>query len=246
MAPGGDLPVPTAQLITQIAQSVHTGFAAAMESAAALFGLVLVALTFGYQAAGNRIENKDDFRKFGAWLWSSGITCCFYYAYCLIIPAHLMVTDYSQSRLIIWIVASCVLIVAGHIVETRALYRMGQEDWPAFKRVFIAQTAIVVVVCVGFFVFNLDAVTRSGRTRMFDALLVALAITLVLISIRAVLLVATSFYAIALLYTSEHEQKTCGFCSKQVPMRAVKCPFCHSDLSSDEPESERDLEQETL
>lgn len=224
------MPFATAQLLTEVAQSVHTGFAAAMESAAALFGLVLVALTFGYQAAGNRIESKSDFSRFGAWLWSSGITCCFYYAYCLIIPAHLMVTNYSQGRLVGWIILSCVFIVTGHVIETRALYRMGKDDWPVFKNVFIAQTAAVVVVCVAFFVFNIEAITRSGNIRMFDGLLVALATTLVLISIRAVLLVATSFYAIALLYTSEHEEKTCGTCGKRVPDQAVKCPFCHSEL----------------
>lgn len=224
------MPAAATQVVTQVTQSVHTGFAAAMESAAALFGLVLVALSFGYQAAGNRIENRHDFRNFGAWLWSSGITCCFYYAYCLIIPAHLMVTNYSQARLIAWIVFSCALIVTGHVVETRALYRMGQQDWATFKRVFGLQTVTVAIVCAGFFVFNLYAVTRTPRTHMFDQLLVALAVTLVLISIRAVLLVATSFYSIVLLYTSEREQKTCEFCGKQVPGQAVKCPYCHSTL----------------
>jgi ribosomal protein L40E len=215
---------------TQVAQSVHTGFAATMMSAAALFGLVLIALTFGYRAAVDRVENMGDFRHFGVWMWSSGLTCCVYYAYCMLIPAHLMVTDYSKARLVVWIIASCIFILAGHIIETRSLFRMGHEDWSAFKRVFTAQTTTVVIVLASFLTLNLYAVSRATKISMFDELLVALAFTLVLASIRAVLLVATSFYAIMLLYTYEQDQKTCGFCGKRVPMQAVKCPYCHSTL----------------
>jgi hypothetical protein len=220
----------TQRVSTQIAQSVHTGFSATMMSAAALFGLVLIALTFGYRAAVDRVENIGDFRHFGVWMWSSGLTCCVYYAYCMLIPAHLMVTDYSKIRLVVWIITSCVFILAGHAVETRALFRVGHEDWDAFKRVFAAQTTTVVIVFAGFLTLNLYAVSQTSKISMFDELLVALAFTLVLISIRAVLLVATSFYAIMLLYTYEQEQKTCEFCGKRVPGQAVKCPYCHSAL----------------
>ena len=213
-----------------IAQSVHTGFAATMMAAASLFGLVLVALTFGYRAAMDRVENMGDFRHFGAWMWPAGLTCCVYYAYCLLIPAHLMVTNYSQTRLVVWIIVSCVIILVGHVVETRSLFRMGHEDWGAFKQVFIAQTAIVVLIFAGFLAVNLSAVSRASKLARFDELLVALALTLVLVSIRAVFLVATSFYAITLLYTHEQEQKTCEFCGQRVPGQAVKCPYCHSTL----------------
>ncbi len=226
---------------TTIAQSVHSGFAATMMAAASLFGLVLVALTFGYRAAMDRIENTSDFRHFGAWLWSSGLTCCVYYAYCLLIPAHLMVTNYSQTRIIAWIIASCVFILAGHVVETRALLRMGHEDWDAFKRVFAAQTAIVVLIFVGFVAVNVNAVSMASKLTRFDELLVALALTLVLVSIRAVLLVATSFYAITLLYTYEQEQKTCEFCGQRVPGQAIKCPYCHSTLQVEAGQMESDV-----
>jgi len=226
---------------TSIAQSVHTGFAATMMAAASLFGLVLVALTFGYRAAMDRVESVGDFRHFGAWMWSSGLTCCVYYAYCLLIPAHLMVTNYSQTRLIAWITVSCVIILAGHVVETRALFRMGHEDWEAFKRVFVAQTAIVVLIFASFLTVNLRAVNLGSKLARFDELLVALALTLVLVSIRAVLLVATSFYAITLLYTCEQEQKTCEFCGQRVPGQAVKCPYCHSTLQVEAGQTERGL-----
>jgi hypothetical protein len=215
---------------TQIAQSVHTGFAATMMSAASLFGLVLIALSFGYRAAMDRIENIGDFRHFGAWMWSSGLTCCVYYAYCLLIPAHLMVTNYSQTRLIVWIITCCVFILVGHAIETRSLFRMGREDWDAFHLVFTVQTTTVVIIFASFLTLNLYAVSSSSQISMFDELLVSLAFTLVLVSIRAVLLIATSFYAITLLYTYEQEQKACEFCGKRVPQQAVKCPYCHSTL----------------
>jgi uncharacterized paraquat-inducible protein A len=96
--------------------------------------------------------------------------------------------------------------------------------------VFIAQTAIVVLIFAGFLAVNLSAVSRASKLARFDELLVALALTLVLVSIRAVFLVATSFYAITLLYTHEQEQKTCEFCGQRVPGQAVKCPYCHSTL----------------
>jgi len=226
------MPIATAAqtMTTQIAQSVHTGFAATMMAAASLFGLVLVALAFGYRAGMDRVESMGDFRHFGVWMWSSGLTCCVYYAYCMLIPAHLMVTNYSQIRLVVWIIASCVFILAGHAIETRSLFRMGHEDWEAFKRVFVLQTAIVVIIFAAFLTVNLSAVSRASKLTRFDELLIALVLTLVLVSIRAVLLVATSFYAITLLYTYEHEQKTCEFCGQRVPGQAVKCPYCHSEL----------------
>lgn len=223
----------TQSVLTPVAQSVHTGFAATMMAAASLFGLVLVALTFGYRAAMDRVENMGDFRHFGAWMWSSGLTCSVYYAYCLLIPAHLMVTNYSQTRLVAWVIASCVLILAGHVIETRSLFRMGHEDWGAFKQVFIAQTSIVALIFACFLTVNLMAVSRASKLARFDELLVALALTLVLVSIRAVFLVATSFYAVTLLYTYEQEQKTCEFCGRRVPRQAVKCPYCHSPLQAE-------------
>ena len=58
-----------------------TGFSVTGSASAVLFGLVLVSLTFGYNAALSRFDRLGDCRGFVEWFWAAGFSTCIYFSF---------------------------------------------------------------------------------------------------------------------------------------------------------------------
>lgn len=209
------------------------GFSAIVSASASLFGLVLVAVTFGYRTAINKLEDVSQFKHFATWLWAAGLGCGIYYSYCFLIAVHMLRSTYTQSRLVLIIGLTSALLLSVHIVETVWFKRMGNADPAAFKWMNYSQGAVVLALFAIFTVLNWRAVFAGSGIVRYNELLAAIAFTLIASSIRAVFLVGFAFYSILLLHTSEEAQKRCPRCIKPVDPRATVCPHCGSEIGPD-------------
>jgi hypothetical protein len=77
------------------------GFQVTGSASAVLFGLVLVSITFGYNAALSKLEILGDYSHFATWFWSAGLADCVYFSYCFLVSVHVARAVYSYSNLVL-------------------------------------------------------------------------------------------------------------------------------------------------
>lgn len=77
-----------------------TGFSVTGSASAVLFGLVLVSLAFGYNAALSRSDRLGDYRGFVEWFWAAGFSTCVYFSYCFLVSVHVSRSRYSYGNLV--------------------------------------------------------------------------------------------------------------------------------------------------
>jgi len=209
------------------------GFSEIAAASAVLFGLVLVAIEFAFNSALSKAGKIRELRDFAWWVWSTGFYCCLCYMYCFLVSMHLIRGKYSYAALVIITAVASVLMVATKVVEILYMYRMSRTDWKDFRKLFIADTIIALVVFPAVIALIWIAVLgKRGDVKKYEMLFTALKYLLVVVSIRAVVLIGLAFQAIV-----NFEQiarvaglRDCPYCGKSIPKKATRCPYCCSDL----------------
>jgi len=211
---------------------MESGYSAMAHASAVLFGLIIVALEFAYSSALSRLEDLDDARLYVWWVWSAGFNTCLYYIYCFVISIHLLRTRYSFVTLFVLTLVFSLAMILSKICDIWFLHRMARLDWARFKRIFWVDVIISVVVSPAvFFLVWMAVLSSGGDLERYRTMYIALKYTLVIASVRAVLLIALSFLAVINLESEERDKmKTCPYCTERVRPAAVKCRHCGSDL----------------
>jgi hypothetical protein len=178
---------------------MESGFQSLIYASATLLGLVLVALVFAYQSAFNRIENIGEFRHFAKWVFAAGFSCFVYYACCLLVGFRLSEDETSRTAMmVIAAVVSAVLLVS-HYLELKWGLEMAREDWRELRPVYWIQSVLVVLTFLVFEVLTWTALISSSIDKLESITYTAFSYTLVLASLRAVVLVGSSFWSIMVL-----------------------------------------------
>ncbi len=209
------------------------GFSEIAAASAVLFGLVLVAIEFAFNSAVSKAGKIRELRDFAWWVWSTGFYCCLCYMYCFLVSMHLLRGKYSYAALVIITAVASALMVAAKVVEILYMYRMSRTDWKSFRKLFIADTVIALVVFPAVIAMIWIAVSgNQGDAQKYEMLFTALKYLLVVVSLRAIVLIGFSFQAII---NFEHLARIagirdCPYCGKGILKKATRCPYCCSDL----------------
>jgi hypothetical protein len=181
-----------------------SGFQTTGSASAVLTGLVLISITFGYNAALSRLKNLNDYSHFVDWFWAAGLANCIYFSYCFIISVHVTRAAYSYPNLVAIVLITCALLGALHVSETLKLYRVARYDWERFKRIFTNETIVVWALFLLFATLSFWAVffTKTEAAR-YTMLLAAVRYTLVFASLRALFLVRYTFGILMNIATME-------------------------------------------
>ena len=182
---------------------MEQGYASIITAASTLLGLVLVALVFALSSAISRIGSIGDFRHFARWIWFTALGCFLYFTYCIIISFRLRENESSRGVLLAISIAITVLLVASHLFEAWYLYQMSSIDLRRFRNLFILQIAFDLLILVVFVVFVWLALSQPLLRELKQNLYTTLTYLLVLASLRAVVLVGSSFWGIMLLQEEE-------------------------------------------
>ncbi len=190
---------------------MSAGFQVTGSASAILFGLVLVSITFGYNAALSRFESLADYKHFVNWFWSAGLATCIYFSFCFIISVHVTRSQYAYHNLVAILLITWFVLAMLHILETFRLYQVSMTDWPWFKKIFINETLVIVVLFGIFTVLTFWALfftkTLAGRYTMLFS---AVRYTLIFAAIRAIFLVRYTFAVLMELTLLEERRKTDG------------------------------------
>lgn len=178
---------------------MESGFQSLIYSSATLMGLVLVALVFAYQSALNNIENVGEFRHFAKWVFAAGFSCFVYYACCLLVGFRLSENETSRPAMIS--IASLVTasLIVTHYLELRWGREMAREDWEELGTVCWVQVVLVILTFLVFEVLTWVALISSSVEKLEDITYTAFSYALIMTSLRAVVLVGSSFWAIMIL-----------------------------------------------
>lgn len=153
--------------------------------------------------------------------------------YCFLVSMHLIRGEYSYATLVIITAVASALMIAAKVVEILYMYRMSRTDWKDFRKLFIADTVIALVVFPAVITMTWIAVLgNQGDVKKYEMLFTALKYLLVVVSIRAVVLIGLAFQAII---NFEHLAQVvgirdCPYCGKGILKKATRCPYCCSDL----------------
>ncbi|MDY6796755.1 MAG: hypothetical protein SWK76_15955 [Actinomycetota bacterium] len=210
---------------------MEDGLSAIAHASAVLFGLVIIALEFAYGAALSRIENMDNARRYIWWVISAGINCCIYFIYCFVVSLHLLRTSYSFWGLLTITTVATFFMLLTKVLDILSLYRMSSTDWGRFRPLFWVEIVVSVAIAPAVFALVWVAVMNvDSDLERYREMYIALKYTLVLASMRAVLLLGMSFLAVINLERAQSKVKTCPFCAESVKSEAVKCRHCGSGL----------------
>jgi hypothetical protein len=179
---------------------MESGFSALATVAATLFGLVLIALVFAYTTAISRIDSIGDFSHFASWVWSAGFSCFLYFSCCFLISFRLLEDETWIPAIAGITVAITILLIFSHYKEIHWLRIMVQEDRKIFRNLYWTQTILPVFIFFFFQVMIWRAVLRLSIKSFESAMYTALTYTLFFASLRAVILVGASFFAIVALH----------------------------------------------
>ncbi len=182
---------------------MEQGYASVITAASTLLGLVLIALVFALSSAISHLGNIRDFRPFARWIWFTALGCFLYFTYCIIISFRLRENESSRTVLLAITIVITVLLVLSQILEVLYLHQMSARNRERFKSLFAVQIAFDVFVLVLFVVFVWMALAQPGLLELKRHLYATLTYVLVLASLRAVVLVGSSFWAIMLLHEDE-------------------------------------------
>lgn len=179
---------------------MESGFSALSQVAATLFGLVLVALVFAYTTAISRIDSIGDFSHFASWVWSAGFSCFLYFSCCFLISFRLMEDETWVPALAGIVIMNTVLLIVSHYREIHWLRIMVSEDHKIFKNLLLTQTILPVSIFIFFQVMIWRSLIQPSVKSLEWAMYTALTYTLFFASLRAVILVGASFFAIVALH----------------------------------------------
>lgn len=178
---------------------MESGFQSLTYASATLLGLVLVALVFAYQSALTRIESISEFRHFAKWVFAAGFSCFIYYACCLLVGFRLSENETSRIALIIIVGIATVGLAITHYLELRWAWEMAQEDLKELRNLYKVQVWLVLMTFLVFECLSWFALVSSSLNEMEKLTYAAFTYALVMASLRAVVLVGSSFWSIMIL-----------------------------------------------
>jgi hypothetical protein len=179
---------------------MESGFSALAQVAATLFGLVLIALVFAYSTAISRIDSIGDFSHFASWVWSAGFSCFLYFSCCFLISFRLMEDETWIPALAGIIVVNTIILIISHYKEIHWLRIMVHEDRQIFGNLYWTQAILPVAIFLFFQGMIWRAIMQPTIKSLEWAMYTALTYTLFFASLRAVILVGASFFAIVALH----------------------------------------------
>lgn len=183
---------------------MEAGFSALAQVAAMLFGLVLVSLVFAYTTAISRIDSIGDFSHFASWVWAAGFSCFLYFSCCFLISFRLMEDETWLPALVGIVVANTTLLIISLYKEIYWLRIMVSEDRKGFGRFYWAQAALPIIIFLFFQVIIWRAAMQPTTETLELMMYTALTYTLFFASLRSVILVGASFFAIVVLHKCNH------------------------------------------
>lgn len=191
-------------------ESLQHGYNAIAAASATLLGLVLVALVFAYRSAINLIDRVSDFRNFAKWVGAAGLACFFYFSYCFLVAFRLMEEETSRSALYIITGAATLLLLVVQYYEVRSLVDMGRRNSGSYRGLVTVQCSVMALVFIAFEAMTWIAITRPSLESMEKLLFNSLTYILFLAALRAVVLVAASFWSIMLMHYEEKAEPGTG------------------------------------
>lgn len=210
--------------------TMESGFSAMAGAAAVLLGLVLVAIEFAFNAVKTRAGSIEEVRDYSWWVWSSGFYCCLCYMYVFLVSVHLLRGSYSQVALIAVTAVTSVLLLTFKVAELVFLKHMSDLDWNIYRRIFITDIILALVISPAVFTLVWLAVLNGGsELHRYELLYTAVKYVLIIASIRAVILIGLAFQALV-NFERISGRKRCEYCMMWIPGGAVRCPYCRSEL----------------
>jgi hypothetical protein len=180
---------------------MESGFSTLAMVAATLFGLVLIALVFAYTTAISRIDSIGDFSHFASWVWSAGFSCFLYFSCCFLIAFRLLEDETWLPAIVGIVVVITLALIFAHYKEIHWLRIMVREDHEIFRNFFRTQTILPIFIFIFFQIMIWRGILRlSIRSSFESAMYTALTYTLFFASMRALILVGASFFAIVALH----------------------------------------------
>jgi hypothetical protein len=178
---------------------MEQGFTGLIYAAATMLGLILVALVFSYQSAISRIENILEFRHFAKWTFMAGFSCFLYFSFCIVVGFRLSEDRTSHLALVIITICTSLLLIISHALELKWALEMCREDWRELRGVFWAQLVLVLLSFLVFEGIMWASFLVSSTDTMERYIFTASSYILLMTSLRAVVLVASSFWCITIL-----------------------------------------------
>lgn len=178
---------------------MEQAFTALIYASATMLGLILVALVFAYQSAISHIENILEFRHFAKWVFAAGFSCFIYFSYCIIVGFRLSEDRASRVALMITTALISLVLVVSHYLELKWSLEMSREDWKELRWIFRVQLALVLLSFLIFEVIVWLSFVFSSTATMERYIFTASSYVLLMTSLRAVVLVASSFWSITIL-----------------------------------------------
>jgi uncharacterized membrane protein YidH (DUF202 family) len=178
---------------------MESGFQSLIYASATLLGLVLVALVFAYQSALTRIESIGEFRHFAKWVFAAGFSCFVYYSCCLLVGFRLSENETSRAAMIAIVGVSTVVLAATHYLELKWASEMAREDPEELRNIYRVQFVLVLATFLVFEGLTWFALISSSIDELEKLTYTAFSYALVMASLRAVVLVGSSFWAIMIL-----------------------------------------------
>ena len=184
-------------------ENLQHAYNAIAAASATLLGLVLVALVFAYRSAINLIDRVADFRHFAKWVGAAGFACFLYFSYCFLVAFRLMEAETSRSALYVITGTASLLLLVVQFYEARSLADMARDAGGLFDGLVWVQGVVMALVFIAFEAMTWIAITRGSADSMERLLFNSLTYILFLAALRAVVLVAASFWAIMLMHQQE-------------------------------------------
>ncbi len=210
---------------------METGYATIAGASAVLFGLIIVALEFASSAALSRIDKIGEVRGYSHWIWAAGLNICIYYMYAFAVSIHMLRTRFSFLYLLIITAVASFFMILTKILDVIFLYRLSRKDWARFRGLFWADTLVALIISPAIFALVWIAVFQQADFERYKIMYIAIKYTLILVSLRAVLLMGFSFQAVTNLELMGGNKKSCPYCDETIKEKAVKCRYCGSDLT---------------
>ncbi len=185
--------------------SLQHAYNAIVAASATLLGLVLVALVFAYRSAINLIDRVADFRHFAKWVGAAGFACFLYFSYCFLVAFRLMEVETTRVPLYVITGIATLLLLAVQYLEAKSLVEMARDTGGAFRGLVWVQGAVMALVFIAFEAMTWIAITRGSDESMEKLLYNALTYVLFLAALRAVVLVAASYWAIMLMHQQQED-----------------------------------------
>jgi hypothetical protein len=176
---------------------MESAFDSLAHASATLLGLV--ALVFSYRSAFTRLENIGEFRHFAKWVFAAGFTCFLYYGCCLLVAFRLRDDETSRAALIIIVAFTTLALALFHVLEIKWLRELARENWDDLKIVFIMNVLLSLAAFLVFASLAWTALASSSLEHMEQLTYEAFTYALYMTSLRAVVLVGSSFWVLMVL-----------------------------------------------